>query len=96
MHDKMFANFRQLTRDNILKWAGEAGLDVPRLTAELDAGKYRALVDREMHEGETAGVNGTPTFFINGKRYNGSIEQVGPIVETELKGTGPATASNSR
>ena len=96
LHDKMFANFRQLSRDNILKWAGEAGLDVPRFTAELDSGKYRAAVDREREEGETAGVNGTPTFFINGKRYNGSIEHVGPIIEGELKGSGAARASNSR
>jgi protein-disulfide isomerase len=96
LHDKMFANFRQLSRDNILKWAAEVGLDLPRLTADLDSGKYRAAVDRETQEGETAGVNGTPTFFINGKRYNGSIEHAGPIIEAELKGAGPATASNSR
>jgi protein-disulfide isomerase len=96
LHDKMFANFRQLSRDNILKWAGEVGLDVPQFTADLDSGKYRALVDRETQEGETAGVNGTPTFFINGKRYNGSIEHVGPIIEAELKESGAARASNSR
>ncbi len=93
LHDKMFANFRQLSRDNILKWAGESGLDVQRFTAELDSGKYRAAVDREIQQGTEAGVNGTPTFFVDGKRYNGPIENIGPVIEAELKTAGPARAS---
>lgn len=85
LHDKMFANFRQLSRDNILKWAGESGLDMQRFTADLDSGKYRAAVDREIQQGMEAGVNGTPTFFVDGKRYNGPVENIGPIIEAELK-----------
>lgn len=85
LHDKMFANFRQLSRDNILKWAGESGVDMQRFTADLDSGKYRAAVDREIQQGTEAGVNGTPTFFVDGKRYNGPIENIGPIIEAELK-----------
>jgi protein-disulfide isomerase len=86
LHDKMFANFRQLTRENILKWAGEVGIDVPRFTREIDSHKYRAIVDRELNEGSEAGVMGTPTFFIDGKRYNGAMEAdiVKPLIEAEL------------
>ncbi len=86
MHDRLFANFRQLSRDNILRWAAESGLDVPRFTQDLDSGKYRARVDKEMREGMDAGVMGTPTFFIDGKRYNGAMESdaVKPFIEAEL------------
>ncbi len=86
MHDKMFANFRQLSRDNILRWAAEASLDVPRFTKELDSGQYRAAVDKELNEGMNAGVMGTPSFFINGKRYNGPMEAevLKPILDSEL------------
>jgi protein-disulfide isomerase len=99
LHDKMFANFRQLSRDNILKWAGESGLDVQRFTADLDSGKYRAAVDREIQQGTEAGVNGTPTFFVDGKRYNGPIENIGPVIEAELRGgsaAGPQPAAASQ
>ncbi len=86
LHDKMFANFRQLSRENILRWAAEVGVDIPRFTSDLDSGKYRALVDKEVNEGMSAGVMGTPTFFVNGKRYNGPMEAdvLKPIIDAEL------------
>ena len=87
LHDKMFANFRQLSRENILLWAGELGLDMNAFKAALDSGKYRPVIDREVNEGAGVGVMGTPTFFINGKRYNGPFEldALKPIIEAELK-----------
>jgi protein-disulfide isomerase len=88
MHDKMFAGFRRLSRENILKWASESGLDVARFTQELDSHKYGPVVEKEMNEGMNAGVMGTPSFFIDGKRYNGPMEPsaVKPIIDAELKG----------
>ena len=87
LHDKMFANYRQLTRPNILRWAEEAGLDMNKFKADLGSGKYRKTIERELSEGATSGVMGTPTFFINGKRYNGPFEldALRPILEAELK-----------
>ena len=89
LHDKMFPNFRELTRENIFKWAAEIGLDIPRFTKDLDSHKYRAIVEKELNQGMDAGVMGTPTFFIDGKRYNGPMEPdvVKPIVEAELHST---------
>lgn len=88
LHDKMFPNFRQLTRENIMKWAAEIGLDMPRFTQDLDSHKYRPVVEKELNQGMDAGVMGTPTFFIDGKRYNGPMEPgiVKPIIEAELRG----------
>ena len=87
LHDKMFANYRQISPANILKWAQESGIDMKTFQADLQAGKFRATVERETKEGMTAGVMGTPTFFINGKRYNGpfELETLKPILEGELK-----------
>lgn len=88
LHDKMFANYRQLSQPNILRWAEEAGLNMTAFKADLQSGKYRSTVEREVKEGERAGVMGTPTFFINGKRYNGpfELESLKPILDAELKG----------
>ena len=87
LHDKMFANFRQLTRENILRWAEESGIEMGAFKADLASGKYREQIDREVKEGSGAGVMGTPTFFINGKRYNGPFELnvLKLILDAELK-----------
>jgi protein-disulfide isomerase len=87
LHDKLFANFRRLNRENILLWAREVGLNMEWFTASLDSGKYKAVVQRDVSDGEAAGVYGTPSFFINGKRYNGPFElgAVKPILDAELK-----------
>lgn len=92
MHDKMFANYRQLTPDNILKWAQDSGVDMAKFKADLQSGKFRATVEKDTKEGMGAGVMGTPTFFINGKRYNGpfELEALKPILEAELKAAPPA------
>jgi len=87
LHDKMYANFRQITRAHILVWAGEVGLDMTRFRADLDAHKYAARVHTEEQEGEVAGVGGTPTFFIDGKKFNGvfEVKAIAPIILDELK-----------
>ena len=88
MHDLLFANFRKLSRENMLVWAAQIGLDVNKFKADLDSGKYKAAVDKDESDGETAGVYGTPAFFINGKLYNGplALASVKPILDAELKG----------
>jgi len=90
LHDKMFANYRKLSRENILAWAKDIGLDVPKFTQDLENPAYKKTVTREMNEGVNLGVSGTPSFFINGKKYNGPIEpeQLKPILDAERAGKG--------
>jgi protein-disulfide isomerase len=95
LHDRMFANFRSLSRENILKWASESDVEMSRFQQDLASGKYRPVVEHEVQEGIQAGVMGTPTFYLNGKRYNGAMEPdvVKPLIEAELKSvTRPAAA----
>jgi protein-disulfide isomerase len=82
LHDKMYANFRSLSRVRILAWAKEIGLDLPRFTADLDSHKYASRVASEEKQGEIAGVEGTPTFFIDGHRLNAmlDVETVAPLI----------------
>jgi len=82
MHDKLYANFRSLSRVRILAWAHEIGLDLPRFTADLDGHKYASRVAAEEKQGEDAGVEGTPTFFIDGRRLNAAfdMETVAPLI----------------
>jgi protein-disulfide isomerase len=88
LHDRMYAGFRQLSRENILGWAKELGLDPAKLAADADAPRTAAAVERDYLEGQKAGVEGTPTVFINGKKYQGALDlaAIGPVLEAELKG----------
>jgi protein-disulfide isomerase len=92
MHDKLFENFRQLSRDNIFTWAKQIGLDMEKFKVDLQSGRFRTVVDKDVVDGVEAGVQGTPTFFINGQRYNGPLDlnTLKPILDAELKKQGTA------
>ena len=87
MHDKLYANFRSLSPDNIAQWAKDLGLDMVRFYADLKSGKFKTVVAQELDQGERAGVLGTPTLFVNGKHYNGPAEVAAleNVIQGELK-----------
>lgn len=67
MHDLLFANFNQLSEEKIRALAKEAGLDLARFDKDRTAQKLRDEVLRDQGLGQQAGVQGTPTVFLNGK-----------------------------
>lgn len=87
MHDLLYAGFPDLTRNRIQAYARELKLDMNRFNADLTSHKYKARVQAERQEGENANVEGTPTFYVNGKRYNGTFEAktIVPLLKKELK-----------
>ena len=87
MHDKMYANFRDISQERINQWAKEIGLDMARFTADMKSGKYKPVVAKELAQGEQAGVSGTPTLFVDGKHYNGPMETqaLEEVLRSELK-----------
>src|SRR5271154_2880102 len=87
MHDRMFNNSNKLSREHILAWAQEFNMDMPRFTKDLDSKETAAVVDRDEKEGDDIGVLGTPTVFLNGRRYNGelAVAEFGKVIESELK-----------
>ena len=87
MHDRIFANPRSLTEANLVAWAKEFGLDAARFKSDLTSHKYQNTVQNEVREGLDAGVQGTPTVFINGRlhRANVTMEELKPAVEAALK-----------
>ena len=72
MHDRLFERQFALEDDNLIEYAAELGLDAARVARELAAHIYKAQVRDDFMSGVRSGVNGTPTFFINGVRYDAS------------------------
>ena len=87
MHYALFANRTKLSRKTILDLATGLGLDMKRFTADLDSPEMKKAVARDVADGDRIGVDSTPTVFIDGQKYNGSLamDAVKPIIEAELK-----------
>src|SRR5437762_916037 len=58
----------------LVEYAGSLGLDAGRLLGEVLNGAHSARVREDFRSGARGGVNGTPTFFINGVRYAGAFD----------------------
>ena len=71
MHDQLFMNQHNLELPALLGYAREIGLDVPAFARDVQEQRYRQEIRRDFMEGVRSGVNGTPTLFINGERWNG-------------------------
>jgi len=72
MHDLLFENQDALEDEDLAKYALALGLDARRLMEEVIGGLYTARVREDFKSGTRGGVNGTPSFFVNGERYDGA------------------------
>ena len=86
MHDAIFLNQRAIKRDDLIRTAGTLGLEMTRFLADLDSANYQKVMQRDMAEGTQVGIDGTPTFFINGHRLVGAqpIETFRAVIDREL------------
>jgi protein-disulfide isomerase len=71
MHDTLFEHQDTLDEPHLVANARGLGLDVARFATELHEGVHARRVHEDFRSGILSGVNGTPSFFINGIRYDG-------------------------
>jgi protein-disulfide isomerase len=75
MHDMLFDHQRDsenaLDDEHLLEYAEAAGASAEDVARDLEAGTYEPRVKADFMSGVRSGVNGTPTFFINGQRFEG-------------------------
>jgi|HubBroStandDraft_4_1064222.scaffolds.fasta_scaffold386560_2 protein-disulfide isomerase len=86
MHDGLFENQERLGGPLYLELAQAMSLSAEQLQQALEEGKYQKRVRADFSTGVRSGVNGTPTFFINGKRHDGpfDFESLVLAIEQEL------------
>jgi protein-disulfide isomerase len=92
MHDGLFENQQRLGGPLYLELAQELGLSATGLRQALEEGKYKDRVRTDFSGGVRSGVNGTPTFFINGKRHDGPFDYESLVRAIEEAVSGPKNA----
>jgi len=87
MHDILFQHRQKLTVDDLRGYARGLGLDMARFDKDLTSEQTKKSIVRDMEDGDKAGVEGTPSVFIDGRKYNGSLnlDAIKPIIDGELK-----------
>jgi len=76
MHDALYENQNALDDEALADYADHVGADADAVARALSSGEYRARVRADFKSGVRSGVNGTPTFFINGARFDGDWQDV--------------------
>ena len=81
MHDMLFRNQEALEDDDLSMYAARIGIDAQQVARELAAGTHAKRVREDFRSGIRSGVNGTPTFFINGSRYDGNWSDTDEFIQ---------------
>jgi hypothetical protein len=88
MHDMLFQHQNALEREDFLAYAATLNLDRARFARDLDNGVHAAKVRDDFSGGVRSGVNGTPTFFINGERFDGNWADPSAFIVTLAQAAG--------
>jgi protein-disulfide isomerase len=82
-----YENQEKLSPSAISGWAKELGLDIDLFERCRKSDIKMAIVDASQQEGKQMGVNGTPTFFVNGKRVESTIEAIAAAIQEAASGS---------
>ena len=91
MHDAIFEHQQvspaALDDAHLVRYAADVGADAARVRRDLEADAHVERIDADFSGGVRSGVNGTPTFFVNGVRYDGDWMDVEGFVEALARAT---------
>jgi protein-disulfide isomerase len=84
MHDLLYENQSQLDTQTLGNYAERLHLDMERFVEDVNSEKYAARVRHDFQTGLISGVNGTPSLFINGERYDGArdVDSLWEVLES--------------
>ncbi len=93
-HDALFADQSKLAPADLKATAKRLGLDTAKFDACFDKGKYEAAVQEDAKYGQQLGVDGTPTFYIDGRSLIGAqpLSQFAELIDDELSHPAPQQA----
>jgi protein-disulfide isomerase len=98
MHDVLFEHQGNLDAPALMTYAAELDLDLPQFSRDLHQHRFMTAIRRQFMEGVRSGVNGTPTLFLNGVRYDDIVsygmmrEVVSDVLDAQRGGVQPGAA----
>jgi protein-disulfide isomerase len=75
MHDMIFENQESLEDSDLVDYAKKIGLNIAKFETDFEKPEFSKKVASDFEDGIRSGVNGTPSFFINGEKYDGDWEE---------------------
>jgi protein-disulfide isomerase len=95
-HDKLFQNNRALAKEDLLRYAGETGLDAQRFQSCVEERRFKDKVEADLQAAREVGITGTPAFVVNGVLLSGAqpAEEFYQVIDAALaKPAGSAEAA---
>ena len=90
MHDLLYEHQGELGEEDLMRYAAELGLDLGRFEEDLANDDHAWRIEEDRLGGDRAGVRGTPTLFVNGIRYTGTLDLNGLLAAVEEAAISPA------
>lgn len=84
MHDLLFENQGALSDEDLERYAERVGLDLERFRRDVRSEETRRRIEQDKELGRRLGVTGTPTFFVNGRRFGEPPRTLPAYVQEEL------------
>lgn len=84
MHDAIYENQEYLDERFLFELAERIGLDLQKFKTDIQKTELENKVNSDFESGVMSGVNGTPSFFINGKKFNGGAEDLLRLIRENI------------
>jgi len=79
MYNLLFQNQTRLSEEDLFNYAGQNGLDMTRFRRDIQSQALASKIEADIERGLKSGVSGTPSFYINGEKFEGDWENGGLI-----------------
>ncbi len=86
MHNTMYENQKNLTKTDLKRYAKDIGLDTEKFSQCLDSSAHKDFVYQEQRDGDKKGLQGTPTFYLNGQLVD-NWTNLATLIQVELDKT---------
>ncbi|MBE8714384.1 DsbA family protein [Sphingobacterium hungaricum] len=85
MHDLLFEHQNALDKHGIMKLAERLDVDIQLFEEDMQSAVLQKRIDDSLESGMLSGVNGTPSFFINGGKFNGGAQDLSDLLDESVE-----------
>ncbi|WP_158976474.1 DsbA family protein [Cellulophaga sp. L1A9] len=84
MHNSIFENQEYLQPNDFVQRAENLGLDIQKFKMDMRQNNIAEKIDIDFESGIRSGVNGTPSFFVNGNKFDGDASKLLELIQERV------------